>query len=143
CLRHGQKVPVKLFTALLSDDESEVRAQTAKLLVDSPIAEMLDALVRMLDDRSHRCRAFAALALGSIGSDSAVSHLFESARENADSDVVLRHMIVMGLTKIARKQGEQCLVQYREDPSTSVRMVLLLAFRNLQSESLRHFLTDK
>jgi quinoprotein glucose dehydrogenase len=143
CLRHGQKVPVKLFTALLSDDESEVRAQTAKLLVDSPIAEMLDALVRMLDDRSHRCRAFAALALGSIGSDSAVSHLFESARENADADVVLRHMIVMGLTKIARKQGEQCLVQYREDPSTSVRMVLLLAFRNLQSESLRHFLTDK
>jgi len=143
CLRHGQKVPVEWFEALLSDDDSEVRAQTAKLLVDSPIAEMLDTLVKMLDDRSHRCRAFAALALGSIGSDSAVPHLLESARENADVDVVLRHMIVMGLTKIARKQGEQCLVQYREDPSTSVRMVLLLAFRNLQSENLKYFLADK
>jgi quinoprotein glucose dehydrogenase len=143
CLRHGQKVPVEWFEALLSDDELEVRAQTAKLLVDSPTAEMLDALVRMLDDRSHRCRAFAALALGSIGSASAVPQLLESARENADVDVVLRHMIVMGLTKIARKQGEQCLVQYREDLSTSVRMVLLLAFRNLQSENLRYFLADK
>ncbi|MFN9915783.1 MAG: HEAT repeat domain-containing protein, partial [Pirellulaceae bacterium] len=127
-------MPVEWFEALLSDDELEVRAHTAKLLVDSPTAEMLDALVRMLDDRSHRCRAFAALALGSIGSASAVPQLLESARENADVDVVLRHMIVMGLTKIARKQGEQCLVQYREDLSTSVRMVLLLAFRNLQSE---------
>lgn len=143
CLRRGQIMPADCFRALLRDDDPEVRAHAAKLLVDNPIKDTLDALVTMLDDPSTRCRAFAALALGSLGSDSAVPHLIRSARDNADADVVLRHMLVMGLTRIAGKQGEPCLLRYKEDPSPSVRMVLLLAFRNLQSEHLRCFLADK
>lgn len=143
CLRQGRHVPAKWFRALLRDDDPEVRAHAAKLLVDSPIKETLDALVAMLDDSSNRCRAFAALALGSLGSDSAVPHLIRAARDNADADVVLRHMIVMGLARIAGKQGERCLLGYTEDSSRSARMAVLLAFRNLQSEHLRCFLADK
>ena len=64
----GRKSPAELapIVALLKDDDSEVRAQAAKVLGDARFADAAPQLVAALEDAAPRVRFFAALALGKL-----------------------------------------------------------------------------
>ncbi len=124
---------------LLEDNDSEVRAQTAKVLGDAKFAKAADNLIKRLNDSSSRVRFFAAQALGKLGNKKAVAPLLAMLRENADNDPLLRHAGVMGLVGTA---DPATLTASAQDSSRSVRMGVLLAMRRLQLPGIAVFLHD-
>jgi quinoprotein glucose dehydrogenase len=84
---------------------------------------------------------YAALALGKTGEAAALASLVEAARGLGESDVTLRHMMVMGLVHAARQQPER-LVALRQEVSPRVRLTALLALRRLDSAEVALFLQD-
>jgi quinoprotein glucose dehydrogenase len=118
-----------------------VRAQVAKLLADTPVTGTAGALAELLAKGSPRARMYAALALGKTGDAAAFASLVDAARGLGESDVTLRHMIVMGLFHAARQQPER-LVALRQETSPRVRLIALLALRSLDSAEVALFLHD-
>jgi quinoprotein glucose dehydrogenase len=84
---------------------------------------------------------YAALALGKTGDAAALASLVDAARGLGESDVTLRHMIVMGLVHAARQQPER-LVALRQETSPRVRLIALLALRRMDSAEVSLFLQD-
>jgi quinoprotein glucose dehydrogenase len=124
---------------LLRDLDSEIRAQTAKVLGEGRVPGVAQELVAVLRDSSPRARFYAALSLGKLRHSPAVPALFEMLAANDDSDAVLRHGGVMGLLGCA--QSEE-LAARASDPSVAVRFGALLALRRQGSERIAAFLKD-
>ncbi len=68
--------------ALLTDNDSEVRAQAARVLGDARHQPSANSLMRLLQDASERVRFFAALALGSLQHRDAVEPIVAMLRDN-------------------------------------------------------------
>ena len=128
-----------ILVPLLTDRAPEVRAQAARAAGDARLLASLHALISALADRSPRVQLFAAMALGKLGRVEAVAPLCEMLRNNNDVDPYLRHAGVMGLVGIADMEE---LLKRAADPSSAVRMGVLLALRRFRSSELRRFLTD-
>ncbi|HEX3798339.1 MAG TPA: HEAT repeat domain-containing protein [Verrucomicrobiae bacterium] len=124
---------------LLNDADAEVRAQTAKVLGEAHFALAFDKLTNALADASLRVRFFAALSLGKLGNQAAVTPLVEMLRTNADQDVFLRHAGVMGLLGTIQVAP---LLDLAKDPSRSVRMAALLVMRRRHLPQVEQFLHD-
>ena len=129
-----------LVVELLSDRDSEVRAQAVKVLGDRRYAKAYSGLKISLKDESPRVRFFAALSLGKYGRADDLSGLFAMLRENADKDAYLRHAGVMGLVGSGDVDG---LLAAAHDESSAVRMGVLLALRRLKRPDIAVFLNDK
>ena len=99
----------------------------------------LDKLVGLLNDQSPRVRFFAALALGKMARPEAVTPLLDLLRDNADKDPYLRHAAVLGLVGVNDKPALQ---RAATDPSSSVRMGVLLAMRRLADPAVANYLND-
>ena len=125
--------------SVLSDDDAEVRAQTAKVLGEAHVTEAVDALIKALTDPNLRVRFFAAQSLGKLGNAKAVAPLLAMLRENADQDPFLRHAGVMGLVGTADKAA---LINAAADNSSGARMGVLLAMRRLKMPEVAMFLHD-
>ncbi|EEF62519.1 PVC-type heme-binding CxxCH protein [Pedosphaera parvula] len=124
---------------LLQDQDTEIRAQTAKLLGEAKTSAGFTGLVGALKDANSRVRFFAALSLAKLKNDKAVEPLLALLRENADKDPFLRHAAVMGLVGTADKSA---LTAAAKDASASVRMGVLLAMRRLELPEISTFLHD-
>lgn len=127
------------FIQLLRDDDSEVRAQTAKVLGYDRFQSALDPLIIALNDVEPRVCYHAAIALGKIGDSKAFYPLIQSIKLNADRDPVLRNAFVAGLAGIADMEKMEQTVN---DPNFSVRLATLLTYRRLKSENVQRFLDD-
>jgi quinoprotein glucose dehydrogenase len=131
---------LKSLLPLLSDNDSEVAAQSAKVLGDARCAEACQGLLKLLDGSTNpRGQFFAALGLGKIGRKDAVPAVLEMLRANADKDAFLRHAGVMALVWI---KDFNAIVAAGKDESTSVRMASLLALRRLEQPEVARFLQD-
>jgi len=130
---------LKPLLPLLDDFDVEVRCQTAKVFGWGRFAAAGAPLVRALRDRSDRVRFFAAQALGKLGFRPALEPLLDVLRENHDEDRYLRHAAVMGLTGIA---DIPALLTHADDPSSSVRMGILLVLRRLERPEIAAYLED-
>ena len=139
--RNGQPVISTVTSLLKEGHDDEVRAQVAKLVADTPVAGTTGALAELLAKGSPRARMYAALALGKTKDAAAIASLVEAARSLGESDLTLRHMIVMGLVHASRKHSER-LAALREEVSSGVRMSALLALRRLDSPEAALFLQD-
>jgi quinoprotein glucose dehydrogenase len=129
-----------LLVQLLSDRDFEVRAQSAKILGDRHYSKAYAGLKASLKDESARVRFFAAISLGKYGRADTLPALYEMLRENADKDPYLRHAGVMGLVG----SGDvEALLARSQDPSSAVRMGILLALRRLNRPEIARFLNDK
>lgn len=124
---------------LLGDVDSEVRAQTAKVIGDGRCKAAFKSFLPLLKDDAPRARFFAALGLGKLGESGALEPLLEMLRENADADPYLRHAAVMGL---AGTQKPDDLLKHADDASVSVRLGIVVALRRLESAKVARFLSD-
>jgi len=125
--------------ALLSDSDAEVRAQAAKVLGDGRFVPGYTGLVGALKDPAARVQFFAAQGLGKFARPESIDALIAMLRTNEDRDLYLRHAGVMGLVG---SKNVAALLAAANDPSRSVRMAVLLAFRRLGQAEISRFLTD-
>jgi len=132
-------IVLRKFRQLLTDDDSEVRAQTCRMLGDLRAGDALADLVAALEDQAPRVRFFAAIALGRLGNGEALAPLIDLARKNDDDDAYLRHAAVMGLAGCATADE---LLPWSQDRDRAVRLAVLLALRRHAHPSLAIFLDD-
>ncbi|HEX4795130.1 MAG TPA: HEAT repeat domain-containing protein [Humisphaera sp.] len=138
----GEKNPTTFsnLLPLLSDGDSEVRSQAAKVLGEGHFAGAYDGLIKLLADPEPRPKFFAATALRHMGRREATAPLLAMLRTNDDKDAHLRHAAVMGLVG---SDDVSALAAAASDPSPAVRMGALLALRRLARPEIAAFLNDK
>jgi quinoprotein glucose dehydrogenase len=124
---------------LITDQDSEVRAQAAKLLGDHHAVDALAALTAALHDPSARVRFFAAQSLGKLGRAESAEPLLALLRENDDKDNYIRHAAVMGL--VGTKNFDALAAAAKSD-SRAERLGVLLAWRRLNRPEIAMFLHD-
>jgi putative membrane-bound dehydrogenase-like protein len=119
------------LTPFLKDDDSEVRAQAAKMIGDVRHAAAASALLPLLKDSAPRVRFFAAEALGRLE--------LEMLADNNDRDIYLRHAGSLALARIGDAPAIAALSQH---PSRGVRLAALVALRRMRHAEVAKFLTD-
>lgn len=132
---------------LLESDQSELRAQAAKLVGDLRIDVESKKLTDMLGDVDQRARYFAAISLGKIKATNATSALLEMLKTNNGEDPALRHAAIMGLVGQDRFQllgpadkNRIDLIDFAsKTDSVEVRRALAVVFRRLQSPRVQEF----
>jgi quinoprotein glucose dehydrogenase len=125
---------------LLQDTDSEIRAQSAKVLGDARIASATEKLIPLLADKNPRVQLYAAQALGRIGNKSAITPLINMLTKNNEQDVYLRHA---GAIALARIGDEKALADLANHSSEAVRIAAVVALKKLNSPALANFLQDK
>jgi quinoprotein glucose dehydrogenase len=136
------KNPAALTTlaALATDNaDTEVRAQSIKLLGDNHVASAFPLLITALTDSSARVKFFAAQSLGKLRNHDATPALLAALRANNDTDAYLRHALVMGLLG---SNDHAALIAANTDASPAVRLGVLLTLRRLASPDVAKFLSD-
>jgi quinoprotein glucose dehydrogenase len=130
--------PLKPVRSLLSDADAEVRAQALHVLGDRRV-EASEAYVKALRDPSNRVKFFGAQALARLHRPETIPAVVEALRANHDEDDMLRLGLVRALVGA---NDLPALLKAANDPSRSVRLAVLLAFRRLQRPEIARFLTD-
>lgn len=126
--------------AHLRDDDSEVRAQAAKVLGDPPFPAATSDLIEALGDVEPRVRYHAAMSLGSIKNTEAIPFLVGLLMENNGRDRHLQHAASTALWKIGDRAQ---LVELAAHPMGAVRMGALLALRRTNDPALERMLFDE
>jgi quinoprotein glucose dehydrogenase len=124
----------------LTDNDSEVRAQAAKMLGDVRYKPAAEPLIPLLKDPAARVRFFAAEALGRIGHEPAREALIEMLAENDGSDVYLQHAGSLALASIGDADALGSLSTHQ---SPAVRTAAVIALRRMRHPALARFLADR
>ncbi|MPZ20285.1 MAG: c-type cytochrome [Luteitalea sp.] len=124
----------------LTDDDSEVRAQAARMLGDVRYGPAADALMPLLKDPAPRVRFFAAEALGRLAHEPAMTPLLEMLAENGGSDVYLRHAGSLALASVGDGDRLGSLSTHR---SPAVRTAAVIALRRMRHAGVARFLADE
>ncbi|MFC5409335.1 HEAT repeat domain-containing protein [Larkinella bovis] len=138
-LRTDQSYTASLLP-LLKDADSEIIAQTAKVLGDAAAPEAGPLLVPLVASSNPRVQFFAAQALGRIKYQPAVEPLLQLIKTNNDEDVYLRHAAVLALSRIGQVEP---MVALATNPNKSLRLAAVLVLRRLSSDRISVFLQDK
>ncbi|QDU05095.1 Quinoprotein glucose dehydrogenase B precursor [Gimesia chilikensis] len=125
--------------SLLKDQDSEVRAQTAKVIGEAGFTSATSPLIELLKDSNARVQYFAAIALGHFKSQASVPALFELLKQNNNADPMLRHSAILALSRIGAADQ---LVAAANNESAAVRLAAVVALRRLQRKEVGLFLQD-
>ncbi len=136
--KNSEKAARDILVSLLTDTDSEVRAQAAKCLGETDGVDG-GVLVPLLRDASNRVRAFAALSLARQKYQVAAPELVTMIEENGGKDLYLAHAGVMGLLGTADALQ---ISKLSGSTSPSVRIAAVVALRRLKSPLLETFLED-
>lgn len=128
-----------ILMPLLNDKNTQVRAQTARVLGDHRFALAGPALTQTLKDTNAQVRMYAAMGLGRMKYSQAVPELIHAIKQNQDNDLWLRHAYMMAMAGMDKSRW----LSYKNDTSVSVRTVVLLALRYLKDSDITHFLNDQ
>lgn len=139
--REWPEILVRCIAQTVLDKDSEVRAQSWRVLADATPKEpaWTRQAVVALSDPEPRVRFFAAQALGKMKSRDTVPALFAALKANADRDAALRHALVNALVQCADASE---LSAKQHDASEPVRLGVLLALRRINSMDAASFLHD-
>ena len=133
------------MAALLGDADSEIRAQSIKVIGDrrelsgNKAAEIVSRVRTALRDPDPRVRFFAAQALGKLKVKEAVPALLDLVKSNGDSDAFIRHAAAVSLAALA---DEKTLTTAALDASDAVRTAAFLALRRQGRKEVARFLSD-
>lgn len=130
---------LKTLLPLLSDTQDQVRIQTTRVLSDHGAKFAERALIKALHDQHNQVAMYAALGLGKINATKAVNTIIFKLQQNADQDLWLRHALTMALKGIDKQHWFD---KFKQHPSKSVRMGVLLALRLLADDDIAYFLND-
>lgn len=133
----SRKEPLEVLLDLLSDKNTSVRAQSAKMLADARAEESLAGLIKLAADPEPSVRFQAVMGLGKLNKLSALPAVLTMLRENDDKDPLLRHAGVMALTDF---NDRATLDAAAKDSSLGVQMASLLAMRRLKYDDIEQFL---
>jgi quinoprotein glucose dehydrogenase len=125
---------------LLKDNDTEIIAQTAKVLGDAKIISVGKDLISLLQNQNPRVRFYGAEALGKIAYQNAVQPLVEMLKANNDEDLYLRHVAVHALSKIGQIEP---ILALQKNPSKALRTAAVLVLRKLHNPNIALFLTDE
>lgn len=134
------------LTALLADEQEEVRAQAARTASD--LGELQDAvsgaarsavLKQLQRESAPRVLRELAFTAGRLRLVAALPSLLAILERTNDDDPVLRHAVVMGL---GGSQSPSALAAAAEGASPPERLGLVLALRRLGSPLAAQFLAD-
>lgn len=123
----------------LVDEDSEIRAQAAKMLGDVRYEPAADSLIPLMADENSRVRFFATEALGRLAWKPAFVPIINMLEENNDEDVYLRHGGAIALERIG---DERKLSSLSDHPSKAVRIAAVVALKRLESSGVVEFLSD-
>ncbi len=129
----------KLLFPLLQDRDTEIRAQAAKWIGDTRLADAAKYLIPLLKDSSSRTRFFAAEALGRIAYEPAIGSIIEMLNDNNNQDAYLRHAGSLALARIGKSTP---LVALSKDKSRALRIAAVVALRRMGSSEIAIFLND-
>ncbi len=124
---------------LLSDPDSELRGQAAKLLGDGGVTEATAGVLKLLADSQPRVQFFAAQSLGKLKAKAAQEPLFALLKKNADADTYLRHACVTALVRIG--DADAVATKARDD-SAAVRLAVVLVQRQFKDKRIASALDD-
>jgi quinoprotein glucose dehydrogenase len=130
---------VDALLPLCAAEDSELRSQAARVLVDLRGNRAFDALAKLLADPEARPRFFAAIALGKLARKEARGALLQMLRENDNRDRYLRHAGIMGLVGCA---DAPYLKELTRDISPAVRLPAVVALRRMGRPEVTAFLND-
>ncbi|AMV36476.1 PVC-type heme-binding CxxCH protein [Planctomyces sp. SH-PL62] len=130
--------------ALLKDPDAEVRAQAARALAEAVVTPP-SAILPLLDDESPRVRLYAMLALARLlPSAEVVEPIMARMRAGDGGDPYLRSAATSALARAA--SGDEKAIAAIEalgsDPSSDVRMIVLLTMRERGNPAVARFLDD-
>lgn len=125
---------------LLEDDDLEVRAQAACVLGEQRVGAAFDGLIKVLRNPDEKVSRFAAEALAKLGRAEMLPQLLLMIREAGDHDPYLRHAYVDALLGLDDFEAIEKAAQH---DSAAVRMVALLAMRQLRRPEIARFLQDE
>ncbi len=149
-LRSGKWNEPDALAALCSDADSEVRAQTAKILGEGPDDPKLNApLIALLKDENPRALFQAALACGRRKIGGATRPLLNAVTKHADADPWLRHALVTGLAGcgghlLAAFASESSHGSEHIDPTPvpAIRLASLLSLARNRDSAVVDFLSS-
>ncbi|WP_298865577.1 PVC-type heme-binding CxxCH protein [uncultured Gimesia sp.] len=124
---------------LLQDQDSEIRAQALKVLGEANLTSSAKTMIPLLKDDSLRVQFFAAIALGTLKSEGAITPIIEMLRVNNGKDRYVTHAGVRALELIGNREQVQL---FASDKSAAVRMAALLVQRRWRDPLISQFLND-
>lgn len=132
------KAAMAAITSLLDDKNSEVRAQTARMMSDANYQPAAEGLGKLLADESVRVRSLAGIALAKLGTSAQFDAAVKMAEQNNGADLFIRHAAAMALSST----GKGRLAELAKHPSTAVRIAAVVAARMIASPDAQAFLSD-
>ncbi len=138
-LLRSHTIAAPAITPFLTDADSEIRAQAAKVLGHARAASAAGALRPLVQDQDARVRAQATIAVGRIGDQAALPVVAAMLATDAEHDLYLRSAGVVAFTAIGDRAGLAALADH---PSRGVRMAAVAALRRLHDAGVARFLDD-
>jgi quinoprotein glucose dehydrogenase len=126
--------------ACLEDTDPELLTQALKTLGEIRYPLALDKVSSHLMHVSARVRFYAAEAVGKLGNKTSIPALIKVLEDNNDTDIYLRHAVVMALSRLKAEEEMAVLVS---NPNKALRLAAVLVLRRLHSEKVALFLKDK
>lgn len=125
---------------LLSDEDAEIVAQSAKVLGDVRYGKAADSLIALTTHQNDRVKFYAAQGLGRLKHENAIEPLLAMIEVNNDQDLYLRHAAVLALARIGKAEP---IVALANNENRSLRIAAVLVLRKLQDPNISIFLSDK
>ena len=114
-------------------------ARAAEMLADASFQSALPALTELLKNESAIVKSASCLAIGLLGSDSAIDGIVKVLAENDNQDPILRHAGIMGLAGV---KDYSKIVALKKHTSEAVRLAVVVSLRKLANPSIFEFLSD-
>jgi quinoprotein glucose dehydrogenase len=124
---------------LLADKDSEIRAQTAKLMGEQRATKAYGGLARLLNDGNPRVEFFAAVSIGKLNNKQAIAPIKSFLRRNDGKDAYLTHAGIMALLELGDLDA---ILSAGHDKSPAVRRAAMLCLRRLENPLISSFLKD-
>ncbi|MEX0779414.1 MAG: HEAT repeat domain-containing protein [Balneolales bacterium] len=137
----GRRNPsaVEPLIDFLNDEDSEIRAQSAKMLGDVRYEPSGDHLIPLLKDENDRVKLFTVEALGRLSYQPAFEPIVEMLQDNNDEEVYLRHA---GAIALERLGDTEALTNLADHNSRAVKVAAVVALKRLQHPGIVQFLED-
>ena len=138
----GRQSPLAaaMVQSFLTDPQTELRAQAAKLAGDLKVGAALTPLMQLTYDAEPQVRFHALMSLGKLGNLEAAPAIISAIDANRDYDAYVRHAAVMALTRL--DEGNLISDMMREN-SRHQRMAAVLALRKLGRAEIAQMLQDE